>query len=118
MRFPTLNQSNPLFPRTLKNIKLHIVVSHCSSPLDRLPDYLSTTTPTSITIISKCKIPIIGAPKNSKIVEWSNVGRCDHSYAKFMAEMVDGAGDYDVSDVVVFLKDTTIEGRTSYVMAY
>jgi len=94
--------------------KVHIVVSHCGGDLHWIKDYTAGFSTASITIFSKCGQAVVGAPKQSTIKITPNVGRCDHTYAMYMSDLVDGeqvvAGP---NDIVLFLKDTTAQNPNS-----
>jgi hypothetical protein len=82
-------------------------VSHCIHDLDWLSSFVhGVDVPVDFTIISKCGAPVVGAPKISKIIRLPNVGRCDHSYAYWLAhENVYISADEEDKVAVVFLKD-------------
>ena len=66
----------------LKAKKIHIVVSHCMSDLDWIPDFTKGYDVASIHVISKCGEPVKGAPEAATIEVLPNIGRCDHTYVK------------------------------------
>jgi len=85
---------------------ISIVVSHCLSSLEWLPDFSESFPVKNVTIISKCGKPVIGAPNGSIIVQLDNIGRCDHSYAYWISEhMKHTPLPNEDKEVVVFLKD-------------
>jgi hypothetical protein len=84
--------------------RIFVVVSHCLHDLRWLQDFLAGFQITSVTVYSKCNASVIGAPSQARVIRLENVGRCDHSYARWMARVP----EYIVpqtNDVVVFLKD-------------
>eukprot|EP00934_Nitzschia_sp_Nitz4_P003020 Nitzschia sp. Nitz4//scaffold108_size72880//56312//57337//NITZ4_005826-RA/size72880-processed-gene-0.42-mRNA-1//1//CDS//3329532702//3010//frame0 len=60
-----------------------------------------------VTIVSKCGLPVKGEIPGSKIIRWSNVGRCDHTYAKQMYDIAtkNGTKALDDNTLVLFIKD-------------
>jgi hypothetical protein len=99
-------------------LKIHLVISHCDHSVDWIfEDYLKTQWEEgrveAITILSKCGKPVEGAPKhnNLKIVtNLPNVGRCDHSYAHWMADFGEQPPKKNDEElVVVFAKDTNYQ---------
>ncbi len=91
--------------------KLHIVVSHCNTPLNWMSGYLNGfTNVASIHVISKCGHEVEGAPMGATTVVLPNVGRCDHTYAYFITTILPTlATSKDDNSIVIFLKDTTTE---------
>lgn len=99
------------------SIGLHVVVSHCDKPLAWIWDQLLANERwKSMTIYSKCGNPPNKAdlPPKANVVILPNVGRCDHSYAYWIAdtlkEMQRGGQDsrrdqFSPHDHVVFVKD-------------
>jgi len=88
--------------------KFEIVISHCDKPLHWLKEYVRGHSIYSITIYSKCGNPVEGAPEDSKVIRLPNVGRCDHTYAYWMARMPPVSaevGNDTRHDVVLFIKD-------------
>jgi len=55
-----------------------------------------------IYIYSKCGKKVTNAPFHAEVIELDNVGRCDHSFAYWMARMADDTPD---NDVIIFMKD-------------
>jgi hypothetical protein len=123
-------RTNSLLPETVndpttarESAGLHVVVSHCRCSVGWIFDqYLPTLNKTvkSATIYSKCGATPENAPAWALIVDLPNVGRCDHSYAYWINQVV---SDWNVhghssisrlsgnstilpQDRVVFLKDT------------
>jgi hypothetical protein len=83
---------------------MQIVVSHCINDLDWLTSFVQGVNGTvNVTVISKCDSPVDGVPENTKIIRLPNVGRCDHSYAYWLAYLNPYGDEEDVA--VVFLKD-------------
>jgi len=86
---------------------LHLVISHCKTPLSWLEDFVKDHYIASIHIITKCGEDVLGAPSMATIEALPNVGRCDHTYAYYIANVLpnlveDGT---EADSVVVFLKD-------------
>ena len=48
----------------------------------------------NITVISKCGLPVDVPSRSVEVVRLPNKGRCDHSYAYWIANMMD-LGGYD-----------------------
>jgi hypothetical protein len=79
--------------------QLHVVISHCDKPMNWVWDvYLAGETVRSMTIFSKCGQSIDEAtlPPNTHVVLLPNVGRHDHSYAYWIANVFE---DVDKNDV-------------------
>ena len=91
----------------IKLKKIHIVVSHCKSDLYWIQAFTKGFNIASIHVISKCGIPVIGAPNIATIEVLSNIGRCDHSYAYYITTVLDQkiTEDNRDSSIVFFLKD-------------
>ncbi|KAL7516426.1 hypothetical protein ACHAWX_001984 [Stephanocyclus meneghinianus] len=90
-----------------RSLKIHIVVSHCKSPLHWLNDFIDDLPIQIIHIITKCGNPPVGAPESATTVTLPNVGRCDHSYAYYISNILPGLVPVNEQDdsIVVFLKD-------------
>lgn len=111
------NTPIPVTSDTMKAIgkrkKYRLVISHCDKPLHWIYDKFIRTRwdqakIQSITIYSKCGNPIVGAPDhpNLKVIALPNVGRCDHSYAHWMATDFQTINErQDKETVVMFVKD-------------
>jgi hypothetical protein len=80
---------------------LHVVISHCDQPIDWIwKHYLYGLPYKSITILSKCGKPPTkdqlppspptqsSPPPLIQVITLPNVGRCDHSYAYWIAKML------------------------------
>jgi hypothetical protein len=79
-------------------------VSHCINDLDWLTSFVQDIKGTvNVTVISKCDAPVNGVPEYTEIIRLPNVGRCDHSYAYWLAKENPYGDEEDVA--VVFLKD-------------
>ena len=91
----------------LKKKNIHIVVSHCMSPLDWIESFVRGFNIQSIHIITKCGHEVIGAPAMASVETLPNIGRCDHTYAYFVTTILPKQikpGEEDDS-VAIFLKD-------------
>lgn len=105
---------------TLQQYSIDLVVSHCNLPIDWIfsPSFLTSFKFRNVTIISKCNQPVIGAPSTAKIIQLPNVGRCDHSYAHYMANYQQQdyylANSDNKTRVVLFLKDNDNKRRAVY----
>lgn len=64
--------------------------------------------------MTKCGKPVVGAPDSAKIVRLENVGRCDHTYAHFMANYHSETKAIPGGDFVVFFKDNDNSHRNHY----
>jgi len=86
---------------------IHIVVSHCNKDLSWIEEFISDYTVSSIHIISKCGVPVKGAPSGSTIEVLRNVGRCDHTYAHYITSVLQDKIEpgTEKNSVAVFLKD-------------
>ena len=94
--------------------KVIVVVSHCNKPLHWMQDNIVNGTffvVTRIYIISKCGEQPLGAPEGAVVHAISNVGRCDHTYAYFITEILPQEVEVGSSvaeqqeSIVVFIKD-------------
>ena len=91
--------------------KIHIVVSHCNRDLHWVSDFTRGYEIASIHIISKCgEGNAFGLP-NATIKVLPNVGRCDHSYIYYIANVLDQkiVPGEEMDSIVVFLKDDMSE---------
>ena len=98
------------------SLKIDLVVSHCDISIDWIFEWAAPLIEfQAITIFSKCDKAVIGAPANSRIVRIGNVGRCDHTYAYYMANYYySHESSSNNSDYVLFLKDNNNEHRNHY----
>jgi hypothetical protein len=99
-------------PKGQKAMDFDVVVSHCSGDLAWLKRKLAVLGKSfsmrSIVIFSKCGKHVTGAPGQATVVRLPNVGRCDHTYAKYMVDRCSNASERaKASNVVLFIKDTT-----------
>ena len=94
--------------------KIIVIVSHCNKPLHWMQDYIVNGTffvIARIYIISKCGEQPLGAPEGAVVQAMSNVGRCDHTYAYFITEIlpqevgVNSSVAKQRESIVVFIKD-------------
>jgi hypothetical protein len=109
---------------TTERAGLHVVISHCSVPLDWIfEEYLLDVPCKSVTIYTKCGRPLFSDPSvelsNESLIRvetMPNVGRCDHSYAWWIVEMLTSTRStgqpyqhqlplYHPNDQVLFMKD-------------
>jgi len=91
------------------NSKIHVVISHCKSSLNWIDEFTNGYNIASMHVITKCGEPIsnIEAPSFATIEVLPNIGRCDHTYAYYIANVLPNIvkeADVDNS-IVVFLKD-------------
>ena len=94
-------------PVDIMTLKIHIVVSHCTSDLYWISDYIKGFDVASIHVISTCGEEVIGAPGMATIEVQPNTGGCDHTYAYYITTALPqrvGEGEESES-VVIFLKD-------------
>lgn len=76
--------------------ELHVVISHCDKPISWIwKQVLVDTSWKSMTILSKCgkTKKIADLPPDSHIVPLPNVGRNDHSYAYWIADIFEAGDD-------------------------
>lgn len=86
----------------LSQLRLTLVVSYCMEDMTWMNEYFKDLRIGHVTIISKCIEPIKGFnPPGATISRMSNTGRCDHSYASWMANMKEDATD---NHIVLFIK--------------
>ena len=90
--------------------RVHIVVSHCKADLHWMSNFTNGFfNVASIHIITKCGQEVVGAPGMASIEKMQNVGRCDHSYARYINSILDtklsNDNDDGSSSIVMFLKD-------------
>jgi len=104
------------FPELDKAATIDLVVSHCDLPIDWIFEWAAPLEFRTISIFSKCGKAVIGAPENAKIIRMENVGRCDHTYAYYMANYHSEAKEKGSknSDFVVFFKDNDNSHRNHY----
>jgi hypothetical protein len=96
--------------------EVHVIVSHCRTDLDFLTDLTAGFNVVSIHVISKCGHPVFGAPTDATIEVLPNVGRCDHSYAYYITNVLDkklqlGAQDNNGEGVIVGARNLHQPGR-------
>ena len=98
-----------------------IVVSHCRFRIRWLASVRAEleacgyAVRTPIHVYSKCGKADVGAPPGAVVVRLPNVGRCDHTYAHHLAELVVRERDDAVvrdADVLLFLKDSFLSGSS------
>jgi len=95
--------------------RLFVVISHCDNSLAWLDHFLHGFETEEIVIVSKCGKTVDGMPEMAEVVRISNIGRCDHTYALWMAQMIeDGDDSFSDNDVVLFLKDTAYDHMVGY----
>ena len=84
--------------------RMFAVISHCSADLSWLQEFLNSTGKLQrAVIISKCgRTPNWNSSRVTQIIE-KNIGRCDHTYAKWIAQNVDKVHP---DDIIFFMKDT------------
>lgn len=99
---PTINEDAALHDK-----KIHVVVSHCKRDLHWMANFTQGYELSSVHVVSKCGEPVEGAPDGATIEELPNVGRCDHSYAHYISNVLDDrvAPGEEGQSIVVFLKD-------------
>jgi len=96
--------------------KLHMVVAHCDKDLGWLSQFTRgrvrgrNRSIESLTIFSKCGNPVTSIPRYAKVITMDNVGRCDHTYAHWMANYAADEKLQD-NDVVFFVKDNPYQTR-------
>mmetsp|Transcript_35170 Transcript_35170/g.87966 ORF Transcript_35170/g.87966 Transcript_35170/m.87966 type:complete len:442 (-) Transcript_35170:57-1382(-) len=104
---PPLRSLSPLL------VPVSIAISYCEAPLDWLAGAVRDLDVRSVTVYSKCNMPVsedsLGFPKGSRgrvtvtVVKLPNVGRVDHSYTYHLAQL---PLDTDPNEVQLFMKDT------------
>merc|ERR1712151_50604 len=68
-----------------------------------MKDFLKSYEMQNVTIYSKCNSTIDGyTPPGSKLIQMPNIGRCDHSNANWMANMIEE--DATDNHIVLFIK--------------
>ena len=99
--------------------KIYLVVSHCDKDLSWLDQFTrgrikgKNKTIESITVFSKCGNKVTGVPRYAKVVNMPNVGRCDHTYAHWMAQYGTDENFKD-NDVIFFVKDNPYQTRQGH----
>lgn len=88
-------------------LNIHLVVSHCKKDVSWLDEFTTGFVISSVHIISKCGVPVEGAPSGSTIEILPNVGRCDHTYLHYITSILSEKVEKgtEKNSVVVFLKD-------------
>jgi hypothetical protein len=103
--------------RKIPSVNIDLVISHCNQPLSWIFDeWAPSVIFSSITIISKCNTTVLGAPSSAIIVTLPNVGRCDHTYAHYIAGHYKHFSyiQHQEGTYVLFLKDTDNSNRNHY----
>jgi len=91
----------------LSQLRLTLVVSYCNENMSWMNAYFAGLGIQNVTIISKCIEPIIGFnPPQAVIERLPNVGRCDHAYATWMANMT--KEDATENHIVIFMKGSRV----------
>lgn len=87
--------------------KAHVIVSYCKSSLKWINSFIKGHNIMSIHIVSKCGEPVVGAPDMATIEILPNVGRCDHTYAYYITNILNKKvhREDEENSIVVFLKD-------------
>lgn len=107
-RFPTTTTNAG--PVDLTKVKVHIVISHCMSDLDWIPEFTKSYPVASLHIVTKCGKADKAretAPSYATIQEYENLGRCDHTYAYYITTVLPQRvkpGE-EGNSVAIFLKD-------------
>ncbi len=107
-------------PTDIQNTQQHyivdVVVSHCNLPVDWIFTWAQSDFSSfgNVTILSKCQQPVVGAPTTATIVRLPNVGRCDHTYAHYMADYTKEEHHPQKNRLVLFLMDNDNHHRTVY----
>ena len=81
--------------------KIIAIVSHCLHDLFWIDNFTYGFHISEFIIVSKCGQDVVGAPSRSTMIRHVNNGRCDHTYAYFIA-FLRPTLDYDIA---IFLKD-------------
>eukprot|EP00751_Fragilariopsis_kerguelensis_P003707 CAMPEP_0170818574 /NCGR_PEP_ID=MMETSP0733-20121128/40839_1 /TAXON_ID=186038 /ORGANISM="Fragilariopsis kerguelensis, Strain L26-C5" /LENGTH=126 /DNA_ID=CAMNT_0011178757 /DNA_START=235 /DNA_END=612 /DNA_ORIENTATION=- len=90
--------------------RINLVVSHCDESIDWIFEWANPLEFNDVIIFSKCNKQVKGQPPNSRVIRLDNVGRCDHTYAHYMAYYHESSN----SDYVLFLKDNSNTNRNHY----
>ncbi|CAE7251320.1 unnamed protein product [Symbiodinium sp. CCMP2592] len=92
---------------------LDLVIAHCHKSLRWIESFLASRQISNVTVFSKCNRSVDGAPANARIVPMQNVGRCDHTYAHWLAEQGHRIpADRQPSDLILFVKDNNNKYRS------
>lgn len=96
--------------RNVKEIPIHLVVSYCKGDLSFIVPMIEGYNIASIHVISKCGNGVKFLPSTATIETLQNVGRCDHSYAHYINDVLDQkleqTGTQGQEDAIVsFVKD-------------
>lgn len=90
---------------------LDVVVAHCDRPIGWIREFVTWPIST-MTVFSKCNYPVEGAPATAQIVRMENIGRCDHTYAHWLAQAGNRIpADRHESDLILFIKDNDMSAR-------
>lgn len=110
-------QINGTQTMTSSLIKVDLVISHCDTALNWIFDDFAPNDYqfANIIVFSKCNKQVQGVPSDAKIVRLPNVGRCDHTYAHYLAKYYMKQPDQtSSSSYVMFLKDNSNKHRLVY----
>ena len=91
--------------RPQRKIRLTLVINHCNEDMSWMKEFLRSYKIRDVIIYSKCKSPINSYSPHaftSETRQLPNYGRCDHSYAHWMANMKEE--DASENHLVIFLK--------------
>ncbi len=85
--------------------KMYIIILHCDKPLHWLNEYIEGHQFETITILSKCRNDVEGAPDGAIVEILENIGRCDQTYAKWMTLK-------NMHDPILFIQDNNYRSET------
>ena len=94
-------------------LTVHVVVAYCKAPLRWLTQEMEKIqahphiTVTQVLVFTKCGLQPRAAPPGAILKTLDNVGRCDHTYAYHMSDLIRKESTLD-PDVVLYLKDTRL----------
>jgi len=104
------NEKNRLLQQDdvdLSQVRLTLVVAYCIEDMTWMNAYFKDLNIQNVIIISKCLEEMNGFnPPGAKILRERNVGRRDHSYARWMADMKEE--DATENHIVLFIKASRI----------
>ena len=92
--------------------RIHMIISHCHANLGHITRELENfTNNPRVHIISKCGHEVEGAPAYATVEKLPNYGRCDHTYAHYIAHELERNSSIDDNDIVIFMKDTGLNNK-------
>jgi len=87
--------------------KIWLVMSYCRTDLSWFDTAMTDVRFNGIDIISKCGGDEEQLPKHDSLLYWPNIGRCDHTYTRWiLTEFPKKTKYFHEDDIIIFMKDS------------